>query len=156
MTTTDEYMELVPKVLVDFQWLEEGIKFYVVRAELAIASHVEEVFRYSPTILHKLERMTLGQLVEYFACHNANDELIRRLRCVVKDRNHVAHGGYLLYVDDTGAVADIAGRLARLKVVYAEVHALLPLMFAEIQGISARLGASIHGLPIPQQILSQP
>jgi hypothetical protein len=149
MTPTDEYMELVPKVLLDFQWIEEGIKFYVVRAEMAIASHVEKVFRYTPTVLHKVERMTLGQLVEYFAAHNSNDNLIRRLRAVVKDRNHIAHGGYLLYVDDTGVVPDIAERLGRLKSVYAEAHPLLPLLIAEIKGISARLGASIHGLPIP-------
>lgn len=149
MTPADEYMELVPKVLIDFQWIEEGIKFYIVRAELAIASHVEKIFRYTPTILHKITRMTLGQLVEYFAAHNANDDLIQRLRAVVKDRNHVAHGGYLLYVDNMGVVPDMAERLARLKAVYVEVHSLLPLLIAEIQGISVRMGASIHGLPIP-------
>jgi hypothetical protein len=151
MTPKEEYMELLPKVLLDFQWLEEGIRYYLFRTELTIVSHVEKVFRYTPSPLKKMERMALGQLVEYFACHNGNDSLIRRLRSVVKSRNHVAHGGYLLYCDDAGNVADIVERLSRLRVVYAEVQSLVPLVIAEVQAVSTRLGASIHGLPIPPQ-----
>lgn len=148
MTPQEEYIELVPKVLFEFQWLEEGIKSYIVRAEVAIVSHVEKVFRYKPTVLKELGKMTLGRLVEYFACHDSNDELIRRLRAVVKERNHVAHGGYLLYCDESGNVPDIQERLTRLKSVYEEARSLVPLVLSECQGISARLGASIHGLPI--------
>jgi hypothetical protein len=150
MTADDEYIELVPKVLMKFQWIEEFIRFYIVRTELTIMSHVGKVFRYSMPTLKKLERMSLGQLVDYFACHNGNDVLIKRLRDVVEQRNHVAHGGYLLYVDDAGNIPDIEGRLLRLKAVYSEACDLVPVLMAEAQAISARLGASVHGLPIPK------
>jgi hypothetical protein len=149
MTANDEYLELVPKVLMKFQWIEESIRFYIVRTELTIKSHVEKVFRYSTPTLRKLERMSLGQLVDYFACQNGNDALIKRLRDIVEHRNHVAHGGYLLYVDDAGKIPDIEDRLVRLKAVYSEACDLVPILMSEAQAISVRLGASLHGHPVP-------
>ena len=112
----DEYSLHLQKVLSDFQYIEEALKFYISVAYRRIREKVspELHFKYGDD---DIEKDALGKLIEKFERVSDEPDLVRRLRDVQPKRNKYAHQGFL--VDFSPKVPD-----GKLKPLIAELVAL--------------------------------
>jgi hypothetical protein len=102
-----DYDKLVARVLLEFQWLEESIRQYLLRTELIIKKKVEPAFGYSDSI-DQIWTLPLGKLVELFEKRCENSDLIQRIKAVVTPRNEVAHRSFLMHFDEKNRLVDQA------------------------------------------------
>lgn len=91
----DDYVTLISAILVDFQFIEEGIRMYISRVFNYIETEISGVipFRYDDK---DIEKDSLGKLVNKFEKFNDNNDLIAGMKDLTKYRNDCAHRGFLL------------------------------------------------------------
>lgn len=90
----DQYFDYVPKTLMTFQHLEEAVRQYLMRCEVMIATRMRGITNYKH-LVEKIQKMSLGQLVDRFEMFSDNSSLISEIRVIIQDRNFLAHKSYL-------------------------------------------------------------
>jgi len=89
-----KYIDYIPNVLLVFQYIEEAIRQYLLRCEFMTAARLQGIAKYR--ISEKdIDKLSLGRLVDEFEKFNCNDDLIKRLRSIVVERNFIAHQSYI-------------------------------------------------------------
>jgi hypothetical protein len=91
----DDYVNLISAILVNFQFIEEGIRVYISGVYKYIETEITGVipFHYSDTDIAK---DSMGKLINKFEKLNNNSNLIAELKDLIKYRNDCAHRGFLL------------------------------------------------------------
>lgn len=91
----DDYVTLISAILVNFQFIEEGIRMYISDVFKYIVMELSGVipFRYDDK---DIEKDALGKLINKFEKFNDNNDLIAELKNLIKYRNDCAHRGFLL------------------------------------------------------------
>jgi hypothetical protein len=121
--TVDDYDRVVARVLLVFQWLEEGMKQYLLRTELIIEAKVQPAFLYSPSI-EQIWNLPLGKLLVLFEKHCGNSDLVQKIKAVVKPRNDVAHRSFLMRFDEKNRLVDREVLLRELLELEKQILAL--------------------------------
>lgn len=90
-----EYNDKVLNILMNFQYIEEGLKMYVTSVNKRIKEKMKNEFPF------KYERSwveddSLGKLIKKFEKINNNNELIKELKSLRPLRNEIAHKILLL------------------------------------------------------------
>ncbi len=132
-----EYQALVATVLMEFQWLEESLKQYLLRTELLIQDRVKDDFRYEPST-DKIWKLPLGNLLVLFEKHCGNAKLIARIRPLIKDRNDAAHSSFVLRFDEKLELVPVEKLIERLKAVELVVRELPDAVAAESRQIGEK------------------
>ncbi len=101
MGTLENYFDDIPKVLLNFQHLEEALRQYLMRCEVITLAKTKGVIDYKLDIKY-IEKASLGKLVELFAKRNKNTELFGSLSRIVPDRNFFVHEAYTRVYDKEG------------------------------------------------------
>jgi len=109
----NEYDRLMRSVLVDFQYIEEGLRSYLAACYETVQERVKAVFPFKYAY-EDTEKDSLGTLVGKFEHLTDDLDLVRELRDLVRFRNGVAHRGYLLTVDEQNDVAYLRRQIAGL------------------------------------------
>lgn len=91
----DDYINLISATLVNFQFIEEGIRMYISGVFKYIETELSGVipFHYNDTDIAK---DSMGKLINKFEKFNNNNDLIAELKDLIKYRNDFAHRGFLL------------------------------------------------------------
>ena len=91
----DDYVNLISAILVNFQFIEEGIRMYISGVLKYIETELSGVipFHYNDTDIAK---DSMGKLINKFEKLNNNNDLITELKDLIKYRNDCAHRGFLL------------------------------------------------------------
>jgi hypothetical protein len=119
----EDYDKVVARVLLIFQWLEEGMKQYLLRTELIIEGKVKAAFMYSPSI-EQIWNLPLGKLLVLFEKRCGNSDLVQKIKAVVKPRNDVAHRSFLLRFDEKSRLVEREVLLRELLDLEKEILAL--------------------------------
>jgi hypothetical protein len=112
------FLKRIGEALSPYQLIEEYLKFYIEAAHVSIELILNGriPFRYSRS---EYENAPLERLITMFSRHSANEDLIRRLRAAVKNRNYVAHnviGHYMKRRDKNPKRAhSISGDLKKIE-----------------------------------------
>lgn len=90
----DDYVTLISAILVDFQFIEEGLRMYISDVFRYIEKELSGVipFHYDDK---DIEKDSLGKLINKFEKFNDNNDLIAELKDLIKYRNDCAHRGFL-------------------------------------------------------------
>jgi hypothetical protein len=117
MIPDEKHQKLVVTVLMEFQWLEESLKRYLLRTELLIQERVKGDFRYQPSTKTNC-KLPLGKLLVLFEKHCGNTALVGRIKALIEDRNYVAHASFVLHFNkknELSADEDLAERLRKIE-----------------------------------------
>ena len=140
----EKFIDEIPKVLLAFQYVEEALRQYILRANVMITSEVRRFVNYSP---HDpaLQKASFGRLVSLFTRFNSSTELHKSLTRLVEKRNFYAHQAYLAI----GGMADLPAGLDSapdsLEQVRVESERCLQELFEEIRQLEARFVAHKQG-----------
>jgi len=88
------YMLRLHGVLSDFQFIEEGLRFYIGAAYSLIRSRVSDTIPFELDE-SSLEKDSLGKLVAKFSSLTADKDLVKELQALAPFRNQAAHKGFL-------------------------------------------------------------
>ena len=94
-----EYLDLVGKALLDFQYIELALKLYIAEVYAIISSRVEGIvpFKYD---WKDVENEPLGRLLDRFSMISSDHQLVKDLRPLQKERNKLAHQAYVLTLEE--------------------------------------------------------
>jgi len=135
-----KFVDEVPRVLLTFQYVEEALRQYMLRANVMIASEVRPFVHYSHDN-RGLQKASFGRLISMFARLNSNTELHRNLTQLVQKRNFCAHQAYLASGGMADVPEDITDDADGLERIGAEAERCLQELFEEIQQLEARFVA---------------
>jgi len=112
----DQYLDNLSRVLMNFQYIEEMLKFYIQDCDKIIQKSVKNSFHYSLQA-KKIDKMPLGRLIDEFSRRTNRKDFVKALKKFNEIRNEVAHTGYLLTVGDqkdTDKLNVLSQRLAKI------------------------------------------
>jgi hypothetical protein len=101
-----KYIDYIPNVLLVFQYIEEAIRQYLLRCEFIIAARLQGIAKYRISEKN-IDKLSLGRLVDEFEKFNGNDDLIKRLRSIVVERNFIVHQSYIVLHGKGGELKEI-------------------------------------------------
>ena len=112
----DDYVTLISAILVDFQFIEEGIRMYISNVFKYIVTELSGVipFRYDDK---DIDKEALGNLINKFEKFNDNNKLLAELNDLKKYRNDCAHRGFLLTDEQAYDEKYLKNRLKELEKV---------------------------------------
>jgi hypothetical protein len=95
----EEYMAVVRDILVDFQYIEEGLRMYISNCYRLSAKRLAGTipFRFS---YKDVEKDSLGALVSQFEKLTHNTSLVSELKKLAPHRNEYAHRAFLLTYEE--------------------------------------------------------
>jgi hypothetical protein len=135
-----KFADEVPKVLLAFQYVEEALRQYILRANFMIASEVQPFVDYSPTD-PAVDKASFGRLVSLFARFNSRSELHRSLKALVEKRNFYAHQAYLVVGGMADLHASIGSGVDSLEQTRVETKRCLHELFEETRQLEVRFVA---------------
>jgi hypothetical protein len=128
-----EYTKLVPKALIQFQFIEETLKLYLVFTENIISLNTKRYFPYTSSE-PAIKKLPLGKLLSMFTCRNSNKSLQQRLNTIPEKRNFYAHEAYTTIIKHAaaGEASHIASKMKDLEGVIVEAKECLHLLNEEL------------------------
>jgi hypothetical protein len=119
MEKLKQYFDLLPQCILNYQFIEEGLRFCLFRQHLIVAIKVKDILPYKPPV-DSIKGAAMGKLITYFREFCDDEALLKRLKEVKKKRDHIAHQGYLLTYEQQSDPQYISGQLDELEFAYRE------------------------------------
>jgi hypothetical protein len=94
-----DYFDKLSIALMDFQYLEVTLKFYIRDCDRIIQKSVKDSFHYSVRE-NEIEKMPLGRLIEEFSRRSNRSDIASFLKRLNAHRNHIAHSAYVLTIEE--------------------------------------------------------
>lgn len=129
-----------PRIMLNFQFIEEGLRQYMLRAHVMIASEVGSFITYSPSDW-VIANAALGRLISLFARLNSNHALHAQLRHLLPKRNFFAHQAYVTLGYGAAPPKDLAFDADALEKVRNESNTCVQLIWEEVKQLEARFVA---------------
>ncbi|MTI64536.1 hypothetical protein [Methylophaga sp.] len=96
------YPEKLARCMVNYQFLEEGLRFCLYRCHTLIQLRILSSLPYEVP-LKTIDESSLPRLIELFKPFSRNESLIQKLRLVNNHRDSLAHDGGLIQTGDNKA-----------------------------------------------------
>jgi len=138
-----EYLHLLPSVILDCQFIEEGLKLYISCCYKIINAEVEEYFPFQLSG-SDIDKEPLGRLIDKFSKLTTNSDLVARLRKVTTARNKVAHRGFLLTQEEQKDSRHIGKLITALKSLKTETRGLVMAVLNEWDVLEKKRRESQH------------
>lgn len=119
-----EYLDLVGKALLDFQYIELALKLYIAETYAIISSRVKGIvpFKYD---WKDVENEPLGRLLDQFSKISSDHQLVEDLRPLQKERNKLAHQAYVLTLEEQSDGDQLEKECARLTKLRSKTKPLV-------------------------------
>lgn len=111
---SQEYLRLVPLLLMDFQFIEEGLKMYIARAYEIVRVRTRGFVPFELDY-DTVAQEPLGRLISRYAPLTVNKALVERLKSIQPWRNHCAHQALLLTYEELHDAAFLSSEVSRLE-----------------------------------------
>jgi hypothetical protein len=96
-----DYLDSVTRCLMSFQHIEEALKWVLVRLEFLAYFRIREFTPYHPKPkLDSIRNSAMGRLIDMISIYCDDPALIAELRRMKKQRDALAHQGFLMAMDD--------------------------------------------------------
>lgn len=119
MDKLQQYFNLLPQCMLNYQFIEEGLRFCLYRQHEIVAMQVKGILPYKPPF-HSIQDAAMGRLITYFQSFCDDEALLKSLNGVKKRRDNIAHQGYLLTFEEQNDLQFISVQLADLESAYKE------------------------------------
>jgi chromatin segregation and condensation protein Rec8/ScpA/Scc1 (kleisin family) len=143
--TSQEYFRLTQFLLMDFQFIEEGLKMYIARAYEIVRMRTRGFMPFELDY-DTVAQEPLGRLVSRYSPLTENKLLVERLKKLQTARNECAHRAFLLTYDEQHDHAFLSGEVSRLEALRQETRDCVGQVLAEVKRLSnvrARLDGSV-------------
>lgn len=134
MDKLKQYFDLLPQCMLNYQFIEEGLRFCLYRQHGIVAMRVKTILPYKPPT-DSIQNAAMGKLISYFQTFCDDEGLLRSLNQVKKKRDHLAHQGYLLTFEEQNDPTFISNQLIELESAYMEAK----MCFSALQGEMHRI-----------------
>ena len=132
-----EYLNvLLPKCILAYQFIEECLRQCLYRQHTIARKKLEGLLPYN-TPLESINNAAMGKLVLYFRTFNNDDQLISLLNQTKKNRDTIAHQGYLMSYEEQNDQEFIERKHEELKASLAQAQECLALVHAEMEKLEA-------------------
>lgn len=133
-----EYRDWVSAVLLDYQFIEEGLRWYLATAYKLILKRLDGAlpFAYS---YDDNDKDALGTLISKFEKVTTNTDLVAELKVLVKSRNAVAHRAFLLSSEQHDDAAHLKKLKIGLETLRVRTNDCVHKIFKETNYLEAKL-----------------
>ena len=107
---------------------------YICSVYVLINNRTEEVitFKYNRK---DVENNSLGTLLKKFEKLNTNKELIKKIKSLIKQRNHVAHQGFLLTYEEQQDDKFLSEQIESIELIVKSSKECLDLLLVELKKV---------------------
>ncbi|MCQ4271486.1 hypothetical protein NA655_10690 [Pseudomonas kuykendallii] len=95
----NKYSQKLTFCMMTYQFIEFGLKHCLIRCHATVKFRLDGYLPYEIP-LTTIEDAPLGKLIELYKPYTTNTPLIQELRKIKKDRDMIAHQGYLLTLEE--------------------------------------------------------
>ena len=134
MDKLKQYFDLLPQCMLNYQFIEEGLRFCLYRQHGIVAMRVKTIFPYKPSF-DSIQNAAMGKLISHFQTFCDNEGLLKSLNEVKKKRDHLAHQGYLLTFEEQHDPKFVSDQLVELESAYKEAKACFLALQGEMERI---------------------
>jgi hypothetical protein len=78
-----QYIDLLPQCMLNYQFIEEGLRFCLYRQHGIVAMKVRSILPYKPP-MHSIQDAAMGKLITYFRAFCDDEALLSNLNEVKK------------------------------------------------------------------------
>lgn len=125
------YTESFLHCLMLYQFIEESLRFCLVRCHATIKFRLEGYLTYESP-LQAIEDAALGRLIDWYNPFTTNKDLIRDLRHIKTVRDHVAHQGLVFTLEEQLNEKLLEQKSEELEVAKAEAEHCFKLVTQEM------------------------
>jgi hypothetical protein len=141
-----QYFDNLSRALMEFQYLEGYLKFYIRDCDRIIQKSVKDSFHYS--VREKdINKMPLGRLIDEFSRRSNRKDIISVLKKLNKHRIHVAHTACLFTIEEQ----ENSERMKELSHTITKVTKAVQSCIKELICEYSR----VTNKPIPEEIFDQ-
>lgn len=117
--TFKQYTNALLQCLGQYQFIEEALRFCLVRCHATTKFRLDGFFPYQAP-LQAIEDAALGRLIDWYKTYTNNSELILDLRSIKAARDHIAHRGLALTLEEQEVKNFFHSRLQNSEMLLSE------------------------------------
>lgn len=126
------YKDQLTHCLATYQFIEECLRFCLVRCHATIQFRLEGYLPYDPPG-KAIADAALGRLIDWYKLYTTNLELISELRVIKSTRDHIAHQGLVLTFEEQANDAFLELKTKELEQAYAKADACFHELLNEME-----------------------
>ena len=138
MNALNSYFDAVQRCTFQFQWIEVSLKMAIGLSKAVIKQQLKGIIDYRPE-KERLDKFTLGKLVETYDRFGGEQALVEELRQCVKERNDLAHEAFVLSEEEQKSEAFLHRRTEELQTLYGNLGAIVRQLQARIISLNDML-----------------
>lgn len=128
-----EYLNvLLPRCLLAYQFIEECLRQCLYRQHAIVHKKLKGLLPYNLP-LESINNAAMGKLIQYFQAFNNDERLISLLNQAKKNRDTVAHQGYLMTYEEQSNQEFTERKCEELKTLLSQAEECLAMVQAEWQ-----------------------
>jgi hypothetical protein len=144
MTQKEKYTEATIHALAGFQIIEEHLKMYIGYYYDAVRVLLKGQLSFQYT-REEINEAPLERLTSLFSKINANNDLVKRIRSLLKHRNEIAHGAFTHLYGPPKTDEQFKTDTAEFLVVAGKLDVIMKDIFTEVLQRTDMLGISRKG-----------
>lgn len=129
-----EYINQVQKALLNFQYIEEGMKMYIDYAQMIISINLNKKIPYKHHY-DALKNLPMRKALKEFQRYNDNEILIKKIQKIIENRNFVAHESFLLSMEEQNNEKDMGAKAEKMKNIADNARFIFLELIAEVEKI---------------------
>jgi hypothetical protein len=152
------YRDQLTGCLMTYQFIEEGLRFCLIRYHATVKFRLDGFLPYELP-LQSIEDAALGRLIDWYKVYAKNTELIRELRRIKSMRDHVAHQGLALTLEEQMNESLLDEKTKELEEAYAKANACFLQLVREMEAAEESVSRAYdqlkaerdaQALPVPE------
>lgn len=157
-TTFLRYRDQLTSCLATYQFIEQALRFCLIRYHATVKFRLEGFLPYELPF-QSIEDAALGRLIDWYKVYANNAELVRELHQIKSARDHIAHQGLALALEEQTNEAFLDQKTMELQDAHAKAdacfHKLVEEMKAADESVNCAYGQlkaerSARALPVPE------
>jgi hypothetical protein len=132
MATFNQYTEVFLKCLGTYQFIEEGIRFCLLRYHATTQFRLDGFVKYEIPFT-AIDEVALGRLIEWLKAYCQDTELLGELRLIKAKRDKVAHKGMVLNLEKQADEDFLQSQVSELEKAPAQANACFKHLISEME-----------------------
>ena len=127
----EQHIHRFSSAVMEFQFIEELLRMYISYCyyiiHLSLSKKIPFKYAYKD-----LQKDSLGKLLDKFKKFSNNNELIKKIDHIIKDRNYCAHKAFILTYEQQKNFDFLAAELEKVERIITKARDCTQLLLAEV------------------------
>lgn len=128
----DNYSRQVTLCMLTYQFIEFSLRFCLLRCHAIVKFRLDGHLPYEVPV-QTIEDAALGRLIDWYKTYTTNQDLIKKLRNIKTERDHLAHQAYVLTLEEQHDDNFLLEKSRGLEAVHQRAKACLEGLQAEME-----------------------